>query len=78
MRHYSVLTSISLLIISLFLALVMNFELWITQNSKFIIQNSFMMIRFPVQDSHRSIELFDEDQADHLMRKGHLAEGDFL
>lgn len=37
-----------------------------------------MMIRFPVQDGHRSIELFDEDQADHLMRKGHLAEGDFL
>ena len=56
----------------------MSFELWIMDNSKFIIQNSFVVIRLPIQDSHCPIELLNKDKADHLMREGHLAEGDLL
>ena len=37
-----------------------------------------MVIRLPIEDGHRPIELFDEDEADHLMGEGHLTEGDLF
>ena len=32
------------------------------------------MIRLIIQYRHGAIDLFDEDEADHLMRESHLAE----
>lgn len=36
------------------------------------------MIGFSSQYGHGAVELFREDEAHHLMRKGHAGEGDFV
>lgn len=38
----------------------------------------FMMIRFAVDDGHGPIDLFGENQTDHLMRECHARKRDFL
>ena len=37
-----------------------------------------MVIRTAVQDAHGTVELFDEDKTNHLVREGHLAERELL
>lgn len=37
-----------------------------------------MMIRFPIQDCHRTIDLLDKEEANHLVGEGHLAERQLL
>ena len=39
---------------------------------------SFMMIRLATKYRHGAINLLDKHEADHLMGKGHLREGNFL
>lgn len=36
------------------------------------------MIRFVIQDSHRSVDLFRENQTDHLVGECHAGEGDLF
>ena len=38
----------------------------------------FVVVRFVVKNRHGSIQLFYEDDANHLMRKGHAAEGNLF
>ena len=35
-----------------------------------------MMIRFATKNSHGAVDLFDQEKAHHLVRKGHLAQRD--
>ena len=37
-----------------------------------------MMIRLAVENGHGAINLFDKQQANHLVRECHLAQGDFF
>ena len=36
------------------------------------------MVRFPPYDGHGAVELFREDEADHLVGESHAGEGDFV
>ena len=37
----------------------------------------FVVIGFVAEDSHGAVYLLHKEKAHHLMRKGHLAQGDF-
>lgn len=38
----------------------------------------FVVVRLSLDDGHGAVELFDEDESDHLVGEGHAGEGDFV